>query len=249
MKIKIYADEAWRWPLAGPLVMWLTMPLEKFEEDIFDDSKKLSAKKREAIFERLKELEDKKIILHSFWYASNKEIDKFWLSKCINISFKRALVVLFYKFLQDYQTTDWNKLLAKIQLWKKLNKILENIEEIQKYDMKKIINLFWNIKKLHWIIFDWNHDFWLSKDLGYKIINVIKWDARIAYVWAASIVAKVERDNYMIKQSKLYPNFWFEKHKWYWTNKHQEAIIKYWICPLHRESFLNNIKQKLDKKR
>jgi len=46
--------------------MGLTMPLEKFEEDIFDDSKKLSAKKRQAIFKRLKELEEKKIILHSF---------------------------------------------------------------------------------------------------------------------------------------------------------------------------------------
>ena len=246
MKIKIYADEAWRWPLAGPLVIWLTMPLENFKENIFNDSKKLTAKKREAIFERLKEVENKKIILHSFWYANNKEIDKFWLSKCINISFKRALVALFYKFLQDYQTTDWDKLLTKIKLLNKLNKILEDIENIEKYDMKEIINLFWNIEKLHWIIFDWNHDFWLSKDLGYKIITVIKWDARIKYIWAASIIAKVKRDNYMIEQSKLYPTFWFEKHKWYWTKKHQEAIIKYGICPLHRESFLKNLRQKLD---
>lgn len=243
MKLKIYADEAWRWPLAGPISVWLTMPLvDCKEKETFDDSKKLTEKKRNIIYQKIKDLENNKNVLYSFWYATNKEIDKLWISKCINIAFKRALVILFYKYILNYKAINWDKLLSKTKLVHKLNIILKDIENIQKYDMKEIVNLFWSIEKIYWIIFDWNYDFWLSKELWYKIITVIKWDAKIPYIGAASIVAKVERDKYMIEQSKIYPNFLFEKHKWYGTQKHIEAIKKYWICHLHRESFLGNIK-------
>lgn len=241
MKLKIYADEAWRWSLAGPVVVWLTLPLEKIEENIFDDSKKLTERKRNIIFEQLKIFEKENKILYSFWYASNNEIDKLWISKCINIAFKRALIIILYKYIKNYKTRNWDKLLAKIKLEKKLNNILSDIENIEKYDMKEIINLFQDIEKIFGIIFDGNNDFKISQDIWYKIINVIKWDALIPYIWAASIVAKVERDSYMIKQSKIHINYLFEKNKWYGTKEHTKAIKKYWTCTLHRHSFLKNI--------
>ncbi len=241
MKLKIYADEAWRWPLAGPVVVWLTLPLEKVEEYIFDDSKKLTEKKREIIFKKLKIFEQENKILHSFWYANNKEVDKLWISKCINIAFKRALVILLHKYISNYKSINGDKLLAKIKLENKLNNILSDIENIEKYDIKEVLKLFQKVEKVYWIIFDGNQDFNISKDIWYKIINIIKWDARVSYIWAASIIAKVERDMYMVRQWELHPNYLFEKHKWYGTKKHIESIKKYWICNLHRESFLKNI--------
>jgi len=240
MKIKIYADEAWRWPLAWPVLVWLTLPLEKFETNDFKDSKILTEKKRKIIYENIKKFEEKKLMFYSFWYANNKEIDNFWIIKSINIAFKRALIVLLYKFSINYETTNWDKLFIKTKLLNKLNIIIQNIENIEKYDIKEIMSLFLEIEKIHWIIFDWNHNFWLPNDIWYNIITIIKWDAKIPYIGAWSIIAKVERDNYMIEQSKIYLKYSFEKHKWYWTKTHIENIKKYWICHLHRKSFLKN---------
>lgn len=68
--------------------------------------------------------------------------------------------------------------------------------------------------------------------------NVIGGDARSEAIAAASILAKVERDRYMIKQAELYPGYGFEKHKGYGTKAHYEAIDRLGLCPIHRRSFL-----------
>jgi ribonuclease HII len=68
----------------------------------------------------------------------------------------------------------------------------------------------------------------------------IKADASIKEVSAASILAKVTRDRYMIEISKQYPNYDFHKHKGYGTKAHKEAILEYGFCPIHRISY--NIK-------
>ena len=65
-----------------------------------------------------------------------------------------------------------------------------------------------------------------------------KGDARSEAVAAASILAKVARDRYMTEQSRLYPNYGFEKHKGYGTKAHMDAVDKYGLCPIHRASFL-----------
>ncbi|MGH7234362.1 MAG: ribonuclease HII, partial [Candidatus Saccharimonadales bacterium] len=54
---------------------------------------------------------------------------------------------------------------------------------------------------------------------------------------AASIIAKVSRDDYMIKLAKQYPDFGFERHVGYATSSHLEAISKFGISPHHRKSF------------
>jgi len=65
----------------------------------------------------------------------------------------------------------------------------------------------------------------------------IKADLDIAEVSAASILAKVTRDRYMIELSKKYPDYGFEKHKGYGTKAHIDAIAKNGPSPIHRKSF------------
>lgn len=57
---------------------------------------------------------------------------------------------------------------------------------------------------------------------------------------AASIVAKVQRDNYMIEIDALYPEYGFAKNKGYGTAEHIAALKKYGPCPIHRRSFIKN---------
>ena len=67
---------------------------------------------------------------------------------------------------------------------------------------------------------------------------VIKGDGRSASIAAASILAKVERDRYMIELAEKYPEYGWEKNMGYLTKDHMAAIDKYGITPLHRKSFL-----------
>ena len=241
MKIKLYFDEAGRGPLAGPVLVGCCVPLTEFDTSLFKDSKKLSEKKRELAFEKIKELDEKEKIFYSFGYADNKEIDDFWISKAINIASKRAILAVFWKLISFFEKnidTEGDKLfyIQKIKL--EIEKALKNVYE---YDFSILISYLGKIEKLHWIMFDGNVDFWLSKDLWFKVIPIIKWDDKVVYISIASIVAKVVRDNYMKQISNEYQNYHFEKHKWYGTKLHRELIQKYWPCDLHRISFLKNI--------
>ncbi|MDD5731550.1 MAG: ribonuclease HII [Patescibacteria group bacterium] len=75
------------------------------------------------------------------------------------------------------------------------------------------------------------------KKLGLAKEKVIKGDRKILTIAAASIIAKVSRDRYMIELSRKFSHYGFEKHKGYGTKKHQEAIKLHGICPEHRKSF------------
>ena len=74
-------------------------------------------------------------------------------------------------------------------------------------------------------------------DVDEKLLSIIKGDATSATIAASSILAKVERDNFMVALSKDYPVYGFEKHKGYVTKYHLDAIKKYGICKYHRKSF------------
>lgn len=74
-----------------------------------------------------------------------------------------------------------------------------------------------------------------------QIKNLNGGDAKSEAIAAASILAKVSRDRYMLEQAKLYPQYGFEKHKGYGTKLHREAILKYGACPIHRDLFLRKI--------
>lgn len=77
-----------------------------------------------------------------------------------------------------------------------------------------------------------------SKDFGIDVKTVIHGDGLSASIAAASVLAKVTRDNYMIEMAKTYPEYGFEIHKGYGTKAHYEALRKYGPCPIHRQSFL-----------
>ncbi len=70
---------------------------------------------------------------------------------------------------------------------------------------------------------------------------VVKGDAKCADIAAASILAKVTRDRYMLEQAALYPEYRFEQHKGYGTKLHYEALREYGPSPIHRMSFLKKL--------
>lgn len=76
---------------------------------------------------------------------------------------------------------------------------------------------------------------------GIPYISVIKGDAKIYSISAASIIAKVTRDRIMREYDEIYPEYEFSRHKGYGTAKHIQAIKEYGICPLHRKSFVKNL--------
>ena len=72
-------------------------------------------------------------------------------------------------------------------------------------------------------------------------VPIIKGDATSYAIAAASIVAKVERDRYMVEMDALYPEYGFARNKGYGTAEHIAALKKYGPCPIHRRSFIQGI--------
>ena len=71
----------------------------------------------------------------------------------------------------------------------------------------------------------------------FKSISVVRGEDNCRAIALASIIAKVLRDNLMIKFSEEYPEYSFEKNKGYGTKDHREAISKYGLSNIHRKSF------------
>ena len=72
---------------------------------------------------------------------------------------------------------------------------------------------------------------------GIEVFTIIRGDQKEPCISAASIIAKVARDERLIALDHIYPNWGFKRHKGYGTKIHIEAIKKYGITPLHRKSF------------
>ncbi len=70
---------------------------------------------------------------------------------------------------------------------------------------------------------------------------IVKGDSKCADIAAASILAKVTRDEYMLAMADNYPEYHFEKHKGYGTKLHYEALREYGPSPIHRMSFLKRV--------
>ena len=77
-----------------------------------------------------------------------------------------------------------------------------------------------------------------AKDFGIPVKTVVHGDSLSASIAAASILAKVTRDDLMLKMAEEYPGYAFEIHKGYGTKAHYAALQKLGPCEIHRLTFL-----------
>ena len=76
-----------------------------------------------------------------------------------------------------------------------------------------------------------------APELGYPVQTVVRGDASVPAISAASILAKVARDTEMYEMDCLFPGYGFSKHKGYPTVEHLDALAKKGVSPIHRRSF------------
>jgi len=179
-------DEAGRGPLAGPVVAACAVfDLNKPFPDA-NDSKKLSEKQRDELFDIVKN----SCIAYGIGVRDEKRIDE------INIlnATKEAM----------------------LEAIENASKMLGEIPKNILVDHVKIPGL---------------PDFVNQNSITHG-------DALSVSIGAASILAKVTRDRFMVEMDKVYPGYGFAKHKGYGTKAHYEAIEKLGMCEIHRRSFL-----------
>ena len=94
--------------------------------------------------------------------------------------------------------------------------------------------------KANFALIDGNRE----KDFGLPVMTVVKGDSRSANIAAASVLAKVTRDELMEELAKQYPEYGFEIHKGYGTKAHYAALTEHGACPIHRKTFLKKFYEK-----
>lgn len=83
-----------------------------------------------------------------------------------------------------------------------------------------------------------------AKDFGIPVQTVVHGDSLSASIAAASILAKVTRDDFMLQMAEEYPQYGFDVHKGYGTKAHYAALTEFGACPIHRQSFLKKFYDK-----
>ena len=183
VKLLCGVDEAGRGPLAGPVCAAAVILPQNCEIEGLNDSKKLTEKKREALFDVICAA----AVSYGIAFATVEEIEEYNILGATFMAMNRAIA--------------------------KLNPVPELA------------------------LIDGN------RNTGIQIPSrcVIGGDGKCADIAAASVLAKVTRDWYMLQMAELYPQYGFEKHKGYGTKAHYEAIRAYGPSPIHRPSFLRKM--------
>ncbi len=173
-------DEAGRGPLAGCVVAAAVILNPEMPIEGLDDSKKLTAKKRQFLAGEIKQ----KALSWSVVSISPQQIDEMNILQASLTAMKTAAEKLSIR--PDHVFVDGNKTLV---------------------------------------------------DCFCGNTAIIKGDSRVAEISAASILAKVERDEQMQQLHKQYPEYGFDKHKGYPTKAHREILNAIGPCPEHRRSY------------
>ena len=173
-------DEAGRGPLAGPVCAAGVILPRGLEIPGLNDSKKLSEKKREELFDLITD----KAVSFGIAFAEVEEIEKLNILNATFLAMNRAIEQLSPK--PELALIDGNR----------------------------------------------------STGIRFPNRCIVKGDARCADIAAASVLAKVTRDRYMLKMAEAFPQYHFEQHKGYGTKLHYEALDAYGPSPIHRMSFL-----------
>lgn len=172
-------DEVGRGPLAGPVVCAaVIMPLDDIVEGV-DDSKKLTAKKREKLAELIKQ----KAIAWAICRVEPQTIDEINILQATRLCMKNAVESLSPS--PDFVIVDGNMML----------------------------------------------------DISVAQRSIIKGDANSYSIGAASIIAKVYRDELMAEYAVTYPEYGFDRNAGYGTAAHIQAIKEHGLSPVHRRSF------------
>ena len=95
--------------------------------------------------------------------------------------------------------------------------------------------------KADFALIDGNRDHGSKHAITAEHQMVVKGDSLSYSIAAASILAKVSRDRWMVEMAARYPQYEFERHKGYPTKRHFELLRKFGPCPIHRRSFLKNL--------
>ena len=177
-------DEAGAGPLAGPVYAAAVILPLGVEIEGLDDSKKLTEKKREALFPVIQE----KALAWAVARVEAAEIDE----------------------------TD----------------ILSARMKAMQLAMDQLA------LRPDFALIDGNRDHGRSFALTTPHCCIVKGDSLSASIAAASILAKVSRDRFMVEQDRLYPAYGFARHKGYGTAQHRAAIARLGPCPIHRRTFL-----------
>lgn len=173
-------DEAGRGPWAGPLVVAGCILPKGYKNDEINDSKKLSMKKREKLFDEI----IKSAIAYDILFISAQDVDK--------LNPKQASINGMYEVFSSIKPT------AQV--------VLIDAEKVPK--------------------------------IKAKTESIINGDAKSISIAAASILAKVSRDRYMIEIANKYPEYHFDSNKGYGTIEHLKAIQKFGpIKDFHRFSY------------
>ena len=176
-------DEAGRGPLAGPVCAAAVMLPRGLVLPGLDDSKRLTERKREALYARIVE----QALSFGIAFATVEEIEERNILGATYLAMNRAIEAL-----------DPPPALALI---------------------------------------DGNRNAGIVRPSR----CIVKGDALCADIAAASILAKVTRDRYMLDMAARYPDYGFERHKGYGTAAHYAALRAWGPCPLHRPSFLKKL--------
>jgi len=183
IKLICGVDEAGRGPLAGPVCAAAVILPRGLELVGLNDSKKLSEKRREELYDTILE----NAVSYGIAFADVHEIEELNILNATFLAMNRAV--------------------AK----------LDPVPELALIDGNR------------------------NKGIEIESRCIIKGDSKCADIAAASILAKVTRDRYMLKMAEEYPQYYFEKHKGYGTKLHYEAIRMHGPSPIHRLSFLRKM--------
>lgn len=107
-----------------------------------------------------------------------------------------------------------------------------NILNARLMAMEKALQNLWPFPD--YALVDGDRDKWIT----FPHELAVRGDGRSASIAAASILAKVSRDHFMIQMAEKYPQYCFERHKGYGTKLHYEMLDKYGPSPIHRKTFL-----------
>ena len=173
-------DEAGRGSLVGAVYCAAVIVDPNNIIEGLNDSKQLTEKKREELYQEIKE----KALAYKIVAIDNETIDRINILEASRLGMEEAIKGLSIK--PDYILTDYMKL--------------------------------YNIKDIEYL-------------------PLAHGDALSASIAAASILAKVERDHYIVELDKKYPEYHFKDNKGYATKSHKDALKKYGPCEIHRKSY------------